>query len=337
MALLLEDEFVVHTAASGAKALELLASNPQISVLLSDQRMPGMGGDELFARAAEISDASRIMVTGFADLTAMNRAINESGLFGYLMKPCDERELRRLLRRADQQHRLVRSVAHERAMLKNLMESVPDLIAIKGRDGRLLRVNESFVRFYGLESTEAAVGLKVDQFVSDQAAQRAAAAEAEVLRKKISIEVETLERNAAGDEIWMCTNRSPVLDGQGNVSGLVVIGRDVSERHSVLQDLELSAARLEEAHRTVEHERGVLELRVNQRTQELTAANESLARAKSRAELANLAKSSFLATMSHDIRTPMNGVIGMVEVLSHSRLSDAQSDAVRTIRPPPIR
>src|SRR5258705_12917402 len=36
--------------------------------------------------------------------------------------------------------------------------------------------------------------------------------------------------------------------------------------------------------------------------------------------------------MRHGIRTPMNGVIGMVEVLAHSRLSESQADAVRTIR-----
>jgi len=75
-----------------------------------------------------------------------------------------------------------------------------------------------------------------------------------------------------------------------------------------------------------------LEQRVQRRTAQLESSNRELAVATDEAERANRAKSAFLATMSHEIRTPMNGVIGMVEVLAHSRLSEAQADAVRTIR-----
>jgi len=52
---------------------------------------------------------------------------------------------------------------------------------------------------------------------------------------------------------------------------------------------------------------------------------------QARAQAANLAKSDFLATMSHEIRTPMIGVVGMLDVLSQSRLDGEQRRCVNVI------
>src|SRR5262249_61029862 len=68
-----------------------------------------------------------------------------------------------------------------------------------------------------------------------------------------------------------------------------------------------------------------LEERVEQRTAELSAANEQLARA------ARL-KDEFLATVSHELRTPLNGVIGMVELLADTPLDAEQQRYLRVAR-----
>ncbi len=58
-------------------------------------------------------------------------------------------------------------------------------------------------------------------------------------------------------------------------------------------------------------------------------AEEDLKSAKASAESANLAKSDFLTTMSHEMRTPMNAILGMADLLSESPLREDQRDYVQ--------
>src|SRR5262245_29150892 len=84
---LLSDDFQVLKATSPHRALELLGSAGEIAVLVTDQRMPRMTGEEFLATLDGKTDAQRIMVTGFADLQAVIRAVNEGQLFAYVTKP----------------------------------------------------------------------------------------------------------------------------------------------------------------------------------------------------------------------------------------------------------
>ena len=68
-----------------------------------------------------------------------------------------------------------------------------------------------------------------------------------------------------------------------------------------------------------------LEARVRERTAQLSAAHESMAAARHEAERANRAKSEFVSRMSHDLRTPLNAVLGWSKIL----LSRAAGDASR--------
>ncbi len=86
-------------ADSGARALELVKEaklrNEAVALFLVDQRMPGMSGLEFLAQARELfPDAKRVLLTAYADTEASIRAINETRLDYYLMKPWDPPEER---------------------------------------------------------------------------------------------------------------------------------------------------------------------------------------------------------------------------------------------------
>lgn len=64
----------------------------------------------------------------------------------------------------------------------------------------------------------------------------------------------------------------------------------------------------------------------------LEESNRSLTLARDAAEAARRTQSSFLTTISHELRTPMNAVLGMADLLSASRLSETQRHQLDTLR-----
>jgi diguanylate cyclase (GGDEF)-like protein len=84
----------VELAAGGRAALEKLREHPQMSVIVSDMRMPEMDGVEFLSQSRNIApDARRILLTGYADTQSAIAAVNEGRIFKYLSKPCSSAEL----------------------------------------------------------------------------------------------------------------------------------------------------------------------------------------------------------------------------------------------------
>lgn len=73
-------------------------------------------------------------------------------------------------------------------------------------------------------------------------------------------------------------------------------------------------------------------LRAGSDVTERVEAVRSLDEARSRAEAANVAKSRFLATVSHEFRTPLNGILGMADLLLDTSLDPEQRTYVEALR-----
>lgn len=100
-------------------------------------------------------------------------------------------------------------------------------------------------------------------------------------------------RHADGRDLWMVWTQRAIKDHQGATLEFQAVGHDITERKE---------------------------------------AEAALLRAKETAEAADRAKSEFFAIISHEIRTPINGIIGFADILSDTTLTDEQREAVDLIR-----
>ena len=106
--LLVDEDIDIFTAISGEQGLEVLRETPDIGLIISDQRMPGLLGAEFLKQARDIApDALRIMLTGYADINATIDAINKGGAYRYISKPWNDEEMISTIRDALRQSRLI--------------------------------------------------------------------------------------------------------------------------------------------------------------------------------------------------------------------------------------
>ncbi|MGF1460751.1 MAG: response regulator [Leptolyngbyaceae cyanobacterium] len=107
-------QFKVLRAESGHQALALLAQHPDVAVIISDQRMPGMSGTEFLSQTAvEYPNIMRIILTGYTDVEDLVGAINQGKVFKYVTKPWEATDLKAVVAQALDAHQLLRSRTEE--------------------------------------------------------------------------------------------------------------------------------------------------------------------------------------------------------------------------------
>lgn len=124
------DGYRILTAGSGQAGLEVLAQEPKVDLIISDQRMPHMIGTVFLRHAREISPYSvRIILSGYTDLESVTAAINDGAVYKFLTKPWDDEILRLSIREALH----YKWVQDENRMLQGMLVELNDELAKANR------------------------------------------------------------------------------------------------------------------------------------------------------------------------------------------------------------
>ena len=122
---LLRRRYRVLTATSGEDALEIL-KREDVSLIITDQRMPGLSGIELLRESIRTNpDAMRIILTGYTDPDALIEAINTTRVYKFVSKPWDPVHLKQTIEDAVHQHQLAIEQKRLLAGLVTLVNSSP--------------------------------------------------------------------------------------------------------------------------------------------------------------------------------------------------------------------
>ncbi len=107
-------DFRVFKAESGANALEVLASEGEVAVIISDQRMPEMKGTEFLSKTVpDFPNTVRIILTGFTDVEDLVDAINSGQVYKYITKPWEPKELKVVVDRAAETYKILKQRTEE--------------------------------------------------------------------------------------------------------------------------------------------------------------------------------------------------------------------------------
>jgi PAS domain S-box-containing protein len=299
---------------------EITSSTPGLSVNVIMKGVYESGFvHEIYAR--EISFGGEKITLSFAPaipwtfLSDSNRGGLFTAIMGFLLATMFLKHFHGM-RKSSEDAEIAREEAEQKLetqenFYRTILENLPGILFVKDarKDFEYFMFNKEAEKFFGL-SRESMIGRNDRDFFGEQESMFSKTMDEAAMngRKVIDIPCETIMID--GKERFVHTRKVPIYDPAGNPVYLVGLSQDITTRKR--NEHELSQYREN------------LEQMVEERTQRLKTAI-------AKAEEANRLKSEFLATMSHEIRSPMSGVLGMAELLLDTSLTVEQRDLTRTI------
>lgn len=170
-----------------------------------------------------------------------------------------------------------------RQRLRALIDSIPDMAWLKDRDGRFLAANMPLAQHCRRPLAEI-IGRLDSEVFPTAIARRYRADDEKVMETHETIRFDEGYTDEKGRSRWLEVVKVPMFGEDGQVVGTAGIARDITERRE-------------------------MEGRIQAQAEKLAEQNASLLRA-------NRAKSDFLSTMQHELKTPLNAIIGFSELLA---------------------
>ena len=252
----LESNCEIETAESGEEALEIIEEMQEdlmeVALVISDQIMPRMKGDELLSDIhAHYPKILKVMLTGQANANAVGNAVNAANLYRYIPKPWEETDLiltvKEALRSYCQHKQLAQQNVELRELNKSLAQKVEDLRiaeenyrsiyenALEGifqcnPNGRYIKVNPAMAIIYGYESpvemlSQVSTARQADvDYQSRQQLQQLLEEQDEVKNFQYQI----YQQN--GSIVWVEENTRAVRDKHGTLLYYEGILQDITKR-----------------------------------------------------------------------------------------------------------
>ncbi len=126
--LFLDDDYTILLASSGEEGLEVLKEEENVQIVISDYRMLGMNGVTFLKEVCKFwPDTVRIVLSGYADTTAVISAINDGEIYKFIPKPWNDDELKVTIFNAIERYDLykknkilIQQLSNKQAELKSL-------------------------------------------------------------------------------------------------------------------------------------------------------------------------------------------------------------------------
>jgi len=295
---------VIAILDSGEAAIAA-ASAEQPDLIIMDVNLSGsIDGITAASHIRATHDIPVIFLTAHKDPDTFSRA-HDSRAYAFLVKPIDFDDLERSIELTLHMHanertlkEMERKVRQSEEKIRAILSAIPDLIIKCHGDGTIVDCHIPATREFSFIGGRI-VGSNIIDVMSDGSNQT---------------NIDLIRRWLAQDNSQLCFRLMVrgilrFFEARSVYCGpdeLIAIVRDITERKQTEERIQRYMVDLE-----------------NSRDYIASQAQE-LAKAHNLAEAANRAKSDFLATMSHEMRTPMNSIIGMSELLQGTPLSAQQ-------------
>jgi PAS domain S-box-containing protein len=208
------------------------------------------------------------------------------------------------------------------ARYRGLLEAAPDAMVVVNQDGGIVLLNVQAEKQFGYQRDEL-LGQKVTRIIPEGFAERLIAdgtrTPTDALAQQIGMGIELSGRRKDGSRFPIEIMLSPLESAEGILVTAAI--RNITTRNKSERDkanLRNQATALQAAHNE-------LELRVNERTLELAAANQIL-------ERSNIELQQFAYIASHDLQSPLRSISGFVQLLKmkyESKLDEQAGDWIR--------